>query len=344
MAKYRFTCFIASLLLFTGGFLEAQAGKEAGWRIYQAEGSVILARDGVRTLYNKGAQEGSEPLEKILLKSGDLIQTSDGKAEMQMVFDGSREDTYTVIKICENTTVLVNDNPGKGIQGLEIMYGRIRLVTGTASSAISIQSGASLVNLQNGDIALDFIAKEGITQPLLFVHCFNGKGDFVPPADPGKEAAPLPLKAKETIFMDNQDASSYIEQKPLETAVITYWDGVPFTKSAPLPSPALGLASVPEQKQTETPKEAPLADKKEKQPREPRPGRSKSIPTLKDGLAIAGLLLVAAGTAMQAYTFLGKPDPSLGNKLYNYSYIPLGAGVAFILGSSFFNSGKAASD
>jgi len=347
MAKHILKCFTVSLLLFAGSFLEAQSEQgNFGWRVYQAEGNVVIARNGVRILYPGGSKEGAEPLEKITLKSKDLVQTSNGKAEMQMVFNGSREETYTVIKICENTTVLINDNPGKGGHGVELLYGRMRVITGTTESAIIIRAGTSVVNLQNGDVAMDFIAKVGVTLPILTFHCFDGKGEFVPRPATGTGAVPLPLKASETIFLDNQGSMSYVEKKPLDAAVITYWNAVPFSNNAPLPSPASGLASLSGSKQAENPENATIVTEKQeqKQKKEKQSRRSGNLPTLKDGIALAGLLLAVTGTALQAYTLLGNPDPAYKNKLYYSSYIPMGVGVGFILSSSFFSSNKAASD
>jgi hypothetical protein len=353
MAKCRLKYFIVSLLLFAGGFLEAQTGQGgAGWRVYQTAGNVIITQNGVRALYQGKVAKGAESLEKITLKSGDIVQTSNGKAEMQIASAVSRDKTYTVVKICENTTVLINESPGKGGNAVELLYGRIRVITGSADSGIVIRAGSSVANIQNGDVALDFIAKKGVEQPVLTFHCFNGKGDFVPRSG----SAPLDLKANETIFMDNQDSASYVEKKPLEAAVVAYWKGAPFTDNAPLPSPALDKAAAPapEQGLAEAPKEPvpPVAaeqeqkQQSEKQQKEklPRPPRSYNPPTLKDGLAITGFLLAAAGAGLQAYTLWGSPPPAFKDNLYKGSYIPLGVGVAFILGSSLFGSGKAASD
>jgi len=344
MAKYMLKYFIVFLLLFIGSFLEAQPEQGGfGWRVYQAEGNVVLARNSVRILYRGGLEEGSEPLEKITLKSGDLVQTSTGKAEMQMVFDGPPEKTYTVIKICENTTILINDNPGKGEHAIELLYGRIRVITGTAESAIKIRAGTSVAVLQNGDVAVDFIAKMGVTQPILFLHCFNGKGEFIPRSTAGAGSAPLALKVGETIFLDNQGSMSFVEKKPVDEAVITYWNAVPFAGNAPLPSPASGLASLSESKLAETSKEA-LKEQSQKQKKEKQPRRSGKLLSLKEGIVLTGLLLAVTGTALQAYTLLGNPAPAYKDKLYYSSYIPVGVGVGLIISSSFFNSNKAASD
>jgi hypothetical protein len=349
MAKRMLKYIIASFALCTGGFLAAQTEQAGvGWRVYQAEGNITVAQNGTRAVYQgRGGEKGAETLEKITLKPGDLVQTSNGKAEMQIVAAGSNKETFTVIKLCENTSLLISDSQGKSGPVVELLYGRIRVITGTADSALTVRIGAASASVQNADIAIDFLAKKGVTQPILSLHCFNGKGDFVSRPN---AAAPLALKPSETIVMESQSAMSIVEKNPTEAAVVAYWNETPFTDNAPLPSPASELASAQETKQEEkqiaaqNPEQQPEKQKKEKQSREPRPRRTFRPPTLKDGLAIAGILLAAAGTGMQVYYMAGYADPSLKNTLYYGSYIPLGAGVLLILGSSLFGSDKAASD
>jgi len=377
MAKRVFTYFIAAVLISAGGFLEAQAspapvsaGSLSGWRVFHTEGAVIVNQGGAKTVF-QGQQGASR---EIILGPRDMVQTGDGKAELQMISGTSGDRTYTVIKLRENTSVLI-DRTEDGEAVVELLYGKIRLITGTAASSIMVRAGTSTAFLRNGDAAIDYILSPGVTQPVLSFHFFSGQGELVPRSSPGTEPAKLPLNADESISLESQTPFAYVERKALDPYTVEYWNATPFSSGAPLPMPVSAarqkkapepkLAEQPgtetasskqeqpgqEQPRTEIvsseqeqPKEEPVAAKREKAPKRERPARAANASGKKHILTIAGVLLAAAGTAVQTYSLVGNPDPKLRDPLFYGSYAPLGVGVGFILVSSILYLGKASSD
>jgi len=349
VVKRAFLYFIAAVLISAGGHLGAQASSAgafplSGWRVFHAEGSITLNRGGVRSIYPGESKE----LGEILLGSGDMIQTSDGKAELQMISRTSLGGgTHTVIKLSENASLLIVDKPEDGDFVVDLLYGRMRVVTGTAEPSIVIRSGSSLAELKESDTAIDFVARPSITYPMLSVHCFSGEGELTPRITPGAEAAKLSISAGESLVMEYQTPFSYVERTALDEQVAAYWDLNPFAGAAPLAMPLAALARPPEPALTEEPalaeepEASPLEEESkpaaQEQPRVTKGSKAKHI------FAITGMLLVVAGAAAQTYSLMGNPSPALKDPLFYGSYAPLGVGVAFIIGSAFFYPGKTAS-
>jgi len=357
VGKRAFISFIAAVLISAGGLLEAQTASTgafplSGWRVFHAEGTITLNRGGARILY----QGDSKELAEILLVPGDMIQTSTGKAELQMISGASLGGgTHTVIKLSENASLLIGDKPEDGDFVIELLYGRMRVVTGTAEPSIEILSGSSLAAIKDSDTAIDFVAMPSITHPMLSLHCFSGEGELIPRLTPGAEEAKIPISAGESLVMEYQTPFSYVERTALDDKVAAYWDVNPFAGEAPLAMPLAAAARTPEPAVAEKPapmeepvvvrQEDPQPAAKEKTSNEktPRPPRVSDGSKGKHFFAIAGVLLVVAGAAAQTYSLIGNPSPALKDPLFYGSYASMGVGVVFVIGSAIFYPGKSAS-
>jgi hypothetical protein len=361
MAKQVCKYVIITMLVFTGGILGAQPQAAdlvflPGWQLYHAEGEVTITQGGVRTAYRAGTEKPQE----ILLMPQDMIQTSKGTAEIQLISGmASPQKTYTIVKMGENTSILIDKSANKEIT-LELLYGRVRLVTGTADPAIVFRSGTSVTTLQNCDTALDYISRLGVTQPVLSLHCFYGQGEVIPRFMPGTETAKFPVKANETVSVEYRVPYSYVERRILDAQILAYWQLNPFTTGAPLPIPQVELAAVAEKLKTEpgsstgaTPGGAPagtqgreqVAGSAGSQAGDPAGGndiaKKNDLPKVKRshkinvaGL-ITGLIFVSGGAALQAYTCFGSPDPAFKKPLFFSGFGPEGLGTLFIIGSIF---------
>jgi len=347
VVKRAFLSFIAAVLISAGGLLEAQTASAgafplSGWKTFHAEGSITLNRGGVRSIYPGESKE----LREILLVPGDMIQTSTGKAELQMISEVSLGGgTHTVIKLSENASLLIGDKPEDGNFVVELLYGRMRVVTGTAEPSIEILSGSSLAAIKDSDTAIDFVAMPSVTHPMLSVHCFSGEGELIPRLTPGAEAAKIPIGAGESLVMEYQTPFSYVERTALDVQVVAYWDVNPFAGTAPLAMPLAAMARTPEpvmvaEEPAAAPVEEPPPAAKEKAPKPPRVSDGSKG---KHFFAIAGMLLVAAGAAAQTYSLMGNPSPELKDPLFYGSYASFGVGVIFVIGSAVFYPGKTAS-
>jgi hypothetical protein len=339
MVKQSCKYIIIIFLINTAGILVAQTeslavGLFQGWQLYHSEGEITIVQRGIRTIYRAGIEKPRG----ILLLSQDMIQTGRGTAEIQLITGApSPEKTYTIIKMSENTSIQIDRPENKEIS-LELLYGRARVVTGTAEPDIVFRTGASVTTLQNCDTTLDYIIRPGITQPVLSLHCFYGQGEIIPRSTPGMETTKFFLKANETFSLEYRIPYSYMERRSLDSQILAYWQSNPFTPGAPLPIPKVEL-SVQEKPQNlaGTPTSEPTgandvaqSDNSLQTSNSTKVKQSKKINAI--GL-ITGLLLASGGAALQAYSYHGDPDPALKKPLLYSSFAPIGLGSIFILGS-----------
>jgi len=342
--------YIVILLIYTatsaGAQTDSAAGFFQGWQLYHSEGEITITQSGVRTTYRAGMEGSGE----IILKPKDMIQTGKGTAEIQLIINASADKppspdkTYSIIKMSENTSLMIERQESKEIT-VDLLYGRARVVTGTVEPGIVFRIGASVTTLRNCDMAIDYIIKPGVTQPVLSLHCYYGQGEIIPRYAPGTEPAKFPLKADETFSLEYRVPYSYMERKQLDSQILAYWQSNPFASDAPLPMPQGAPKTTQDGtlagSQTGTPAGAPAAGPTGSNdlaqtdgPLQPgnlpevKQSRGISVPGL-----IAGLLLAAGGGALLAYSQFGNPDKNLKTPLFYGSFAPIGLGTLFIIGS-----------
>jgi hypothetical protein len=326
-------------LIYTAGILGAQTESPAvgffsGWQLYYSEGEITITQGGVRTIYRAETEKPRE----ILLMPQDMIQTSRGTAEIQLVTGApSLEKTYTIIKMSENTLLLISRPENREIS-LELLYGRVRVVTGTAESNIVFRTGASVTTLRNCDTAIDYITRPGITQPVLTLHCFYGQGEIIPRFGQGTEATRFPLKADETFFLEYRIPYSYMERRSLDSQILAYWQSNPFTPGAPLPIPTAVLSM---QKNPQTLAGIPAADppgadnvsQADNSPQTSELPKAKQSKKINVTGLVTGVLLASGGAALLAYSTYGKPEQKFERPLFYSGFAPIGLGTIFIIGS-----------
>jgi len=349
MAKRAYK-YIVIFLIYIAASAGAQAESSAmsffqGWQLYHSEGEITVVQNGVRTVYKAGTEKPRE----ILLIPQDMIQTGKGTAEIQLITGSltanqpagkspSPEKTYTVIKMGENTSFLVDRSENKEIT-LELLYGRARVITGTAEPGIVFRTGTSVTTLRNCDMGIDYISKPGITQPILSLYCFYGQGEVIPRYTPGTEPAKFSLKAEETFSLEYRIPYSYMERKSIDSQILAYWQANPFTLGAPLPVPQ-GVSNPPQiiAGSTAVASAASQAGA-DNLTQEDNPLQTSNSPKLKraKGINVVGMvtgaLLVIGGGALMAYSKLGNSYPPYQNKLFFSSFAPIGLGSLFIAGS-----------
>jgi hypothetical protein len=323
LCKY---CLIAGLFLFPV-FLEAQtdSGNYSGWRVYQTEGEIALTIRGNRTVYRNGSPES----QGIVLNSRDMIQVSSGRAEIQLASSASASrGDYTVIKLSENTSLLV-DSLENGEVSLELLYGRLRAVNGTASPSLTIRSGNSSVTIREADAAVDYVTRPGITQPILTIHCFKGQGELVPLVQ-ARDSAELPVRAGETLTLEYRVPFSYVERKALDVQALSYWEKNQFSSSAPLAMPITDLHQASQEtdlgESEDSSYELPVLDAR---------GR-----TRKNGYIVTGLIFFAAGAVLQGHGHLGSHNTTTKDILFYGGYGVMGLGTAFLLSATIYNPQK----
>jgi hypothetical protein len=199
--------FCAALLLVSGPETAAQTGSQQGWILHRAEGEIVLTRGGKRTVYQKDSPE----LQNTVLGLRDMVQTGIGTAELNL---RDRTLTFdTTLRLSENTSVLIEKIQDEAV--LELLYGRIRLLTG---GSITIRTGTFMTSLKDCDAALDYMARPGVTRPSLVVQCYKGEGEITARSVPEAEGVKLFVKAGEGLSLEYQTPFVYVERKRLDIA------------------------------------------------------------------------------------------------------------------------------
>jgi hypothetical protein len=287
--------YAAVLLLFCTALAGAQ---ETSWRVFSVGGDVTLTRAGSRSRVLPGS----------ILDVGDMLQSSLGYAEFQ-IEDGlpGGGGAYTVIKIYENTTLIIESS------ALNLVYGRLRANLGS-SGELSIKAGNSAI-VFDGDIAADYAMRQGDDTPLLHIHCFRGGGNLIPLARQEGAVPALPLKEGEALSLEYHLPFSWVERRAIGAETVPYWTDA--FSSAPLAVSETDFGGIPSSVET-TRSKINLGDVSPGSP------RNKKI-----AYTVVGLLFTAAGGSLFA---LSRRGDISGHR----DYFKYGSFYSFALGASFF--------
>jgi hypothetical protein len=216
------------LFMFPGAGLWAQQAPR--WRLYYASGAVSL----------HSAAGRSVPAAEMFLEYGDMVQTAGGEAELQLVFDGVSRPDYTLLKLGENTSIRIGGEKG-GSPAIELLYGRLRLVSGTVSDRIvSVAGGSSQAEFKEADAGIDYVvlsSNSANSQPVLMVHMFRGSGELIPLRESMLDVSRLPLRDGQTMMAEFNTPFSYVERRSLDAEIVNYWNSRGFSSAAPLAVP-----------------------------------------------------------------------------------------------------------
>jgi hypothetical protein len=278
--------FFVVLLVFPGAGLWAQQAPK--WRLYHASGEVSL----------HSADGRSTPAGEVFLEYGDMVQTAMGGAELQLVLDGISRADYTLLKLGENTSIRIGGEQGAS-PAIELLYGRLRLVSGTVSDRIvSVAGGASRADFKDADAGIDYIvpAKDSASsQPALMVHIFRGSGELLPLRESMIDVSRLPLREGQTMMAEFNTPFSYVERRSLDADIVRYWDSRGFSPDAPLAIPGPLLSRTESIFQAE---EDPAFAVETRNPEPAKDSAALSLRNKKIGIGI-GLAFIAAGIGMQ---------------------------------------------
>lgn len=194
-------------------------------------GSFTLVQDGdARTRYTSS----NMPLEGIKLKNASTIYTTAGTFVEARAMSGN-----TLIRIAENSMLSFDDVSGSNSSIIiTLMYGRIRVdqesKTEAETKTIIVNSGASITEIQNGSINLDYIVSPALkykSQPVLSVSTISGRAIVVPS---NTKQARINMKQKETLTVDPQNGKT--KRRFMSKSVPAYWLNI--NTSSPVRSPA----------------------------------------------------------------------------------------------------------
>jgi hypothetical protein len=291
--------------------------------IYYASGEdFTLTARGRREVYQPQGIAGAG----LIVGDGDMIQTGGaGFVELQLV------PSATVIKIAENTSFrFTGPELGRSLS-LELLYGRLRIITGPGEN-LAVKAGNAVVNLQKGDVSLDFVilpGDSGSARMSLRVGVFSGDAELVPL--PGRaDVSRIGVTGDETVSLENHPPLFFVERRALDTAIVDYWVRHNFTGTAPLAMPVIAPLRV---SGAEPALEEPDPQIRYTPPEYTPPAR---IERIKNAYIIAGITLAAAGAALQG---IGLAAMYAGNSRADYyinaGFVPAGLGIITLVISFF---------
>jgi hypothetical protein len=219
-----FLFFLFSLLGFVPFSVGAQESSAPVAHIFfTGDAGFTLTTSGRSFVYSgAGIDNKGFPLSR-----ADILQTgAGGTVEIQLVPSG------TVIKLAENTSFIYNEH-----NNYQLLYGRIRIITGTNQAPIVISTDSAKIDVSGGDVDVDYIfepiPEQGSSGLLLRLFCFAGTAQISPffPVSPLAQPSDAPANIPAMIVMEGEsllyqasDSMLLAEHKPLDEAIIKYWD------------------------------------------------------------------------------------------------------------------------
>jgi hypothetical protein len=321
-------CFVVLFVFFGTGLWAQQAPR---WQLYHANGAV--------SLHSADGRSGAVTAGGVFLENGDMVQTAGGGAELQLIFDEVSRADYALLKLGENTSIRIGGE--QGAPAVELLYGRLRLVSGTASDRIvSVAGGASQADFKDADAGIDYVVpsrSSASSQPALMIHMFRGSGELLPLRGSLLDVSRLPLRDGQTMMAEFNTPFSYVERRSLDADVVSYWDSRGFSSDAPLAIPGVLL---PRTESILNAEEDPAVSFAGEAPQTANAAQdSVFLRNKKIGIGI-GLFFIVAGIGMQSVSvygndFLGDSFLSRDAKIFlsagAYSSMGLGSVLLFSL-------------
>jgi hypothetical protein len=329
---------IMACVFITGAF----AQENPTGRIFYVHGTEFtLITGGQQEIYGPGVLNSSE----ISLGNGDMIWTGpESFLELQLLPDG------TGIKVAENTSIQLAWREDL-LPVITILYGRIRVVTGfhVQNPALYVRAGNGVTGVRNGDFCFDYAIsatdsqreEDEFLRPKLQIYDFRGFSELALTGDAGMETSLISLpnngslirvNERECVSVEVNASLALIERKPLDMAMVRYWNENDFRGTPPLAMPDTVLVfEKPAAVQTQ-PVPAP-------EPKYDFTASQRRLTLIKNALIVSGLSLTTAGITAQAvgYAVLSPNDPGMARTQVNFGFIPIGIGISALIASLFFN-------
>lgn len=352
---------LAAALLALPFFLRAQ--EAAMLRVYHVEGGEItLTVAGQGQVYSEydfpGGGAGLSP--------GDLVMTGrESSAELQLL-SGSwaaageyAEESRPLVKLAEGSTLRFYSFAG-GAATLELLYGQMRVVSAAPldfeGENLKIKAGNAVMDVSGGDFNVDYTIHPGESliekgrngSMRLQVYSFRGSTDILLSGTNGTTS--FAVSEYERVAIEAGSTRSVIERKPLDPAILYFWESMPFSGESPEAAPDTALPGQGsrlvinengEERYVIFPvidsESAVLAGERRQaaagEVPPPSGGRKKLI--LKNAFLIAGTVLSGIGLGANLYGLYGS-GPS-AEMAVNYGYIPLGIGVVSLIVACIIN-------
>ncbi|MDR0453083.1 MAG: FecR family protein [Treponema sp.] len=353
---------LVSVLLALPFFLRAQEAPVL-W-LYYAEGEEItLTIAGQGQVYS-----GYDfPGEGAALDPGDLVMTGrESSAELQLLpgawaaadeYAGQEWEPRPLVKLAEGSTLRFHSFSG-GAATLEILYGQMRVVSAGPQDfgGLKIKAGNAVMDVSGGDFNVDYMIHPGESliergrngSMRLQVYSFRGSTDIALSGASG--ATVFTVGEYERVAIEAGSTRSVIERKPLDPAILYFWESMPFAGESPGVAPDTALPrqgsrlvmnESGEERYVIFPvidgESAALAGERRQAAAAeiPPPSGGRKRLLLKNAFLIAGTVLSGISLGANLYGIYGS-GPS-AEMAASYGYIPLGVGVASLIVACIIN-------
>ncbi|GHU09433.1 hypothetical protein FACS1894151_07180 [Spirochaetia bacterium] len=318
--------------------------------VYLVGGDSFEMISGGKQAEYAAADIGSEG---IVLKTGDAIHTNAGNFVEIELFPGD-----AIIRVAENTAVVFNGIEANSVEAnkievsLSILYGRLRVMTGGEQYSISVTGGACITKINGGDIGVDYsVQRRGSLagaaldmRPILQVYAFSGKAEMLlsDQYSPGTvNGAPggIEVNEQEMVLLESLPSRVFIERQRLAGDITAYWAryplrngdvGVEWDDTVPPAEPVQLTTAQSGAVLSPNPVIPPGIIPDFTAARRVQAGKNVGI--------ITGILLAAAGIAVQSYAYYINPaDRQKSDILMIVGYVPIGTGLLSLFSSLFIN-------
>jgi len=238
--KFSITVFM-TVLLFCGFVFctVSELYAQTGARIYYVEGE-----DFELTLRSERAIIQAEAVNSggIGLERSGIVHTGPGTfLEIQLI------PSATVVMLSENSSFVYNgfDEAGR-FEDLGLLYGRMRVVTGSGAGSLVVRSGVVSARVGKGDFGFDYLLEPGdlnsAPRPLFNLHVLKGGAEVFPYGIGGGSSVfgagnSLDVYEGEGLFLDISSFHTFAEKKSLDYGLLSFWNEHNFAGSPPLAMP-----------------------------------------------------------------------------------------------------------
>ena len=307
--KVIFFCFFLVFTLFAGQILGAQEREIVRLSNISGENFSI-------TMHNERMPYTSEELRRgnISLEISGIVNTGTATS-----IDITLLPSGTTIRMAENTSLIYNGFDAHGnFEDYSLLYGRIRVNAENRTRAIVIRGGRAAARFVNGNFGIDHMLEADewsfTTQPQLRLHAFQGNAEFYLGASGNQDV----FESAQRQSVESGESISIAGKMPLESETVVSWD-----QQMPRSAAASGGGTQPRVIYSFL-----------------SPSRSEGSYRGKNMTLGIGLFLTVASTAALIIShpqFEIIKNNDLAQNINYASYIPLGMGLATMIGGIMYN-------
>lgn len=189
--------------------------------IVYAEGNdITILRAGRPHVLDAGF---GEPLGEPLLPGDQLTTDENTYAEIQLL------TSRNIVKVAENTTLVMTELTGEGDSALSVTYGRLRARVDrlTGNDRFEVRGVTSVAGVRGTDFGYDQVLDPVTGELINRVYCFEGSVSVASTAAPGRQTT---VEAGQMIAAPTQTPPEQIDVVAVDESVTSFWQARPFVR------------------------------------------------------------------------------------------------------------------